>query len=1222
MLSLPPPSPSGSSTTSCGSKRGCISIDLLSSVTSKMKPSQSPKLNDRGHYLSLAQDPLPAMSTSNPAPSSSSFFTSFRSVSACNRCRLRKNRCDRNLPRCQSCKKARVHCVGYDPTTKREIPRSYVFFLESRLAYLEKTLVDNGIEFRPPEPYEGEAELDRLAEDESATSLGKSVLEGDAKVVRPPLAKDTKSRQGVIMGRDPKTKVKREREKDDDLVSGSIPKPDPENNSKFDADNQRQADETNRRIDNLVSNIGMVSVQGASDPRYLGSTSGISFARVVFSAVRNSVSTSSTERGHLKPAERQTGVSLGTNNGASSMRDSIFGLQARPTMKQAPFPDQAVAERLVNLYFEHANPQIPILHRGEFMEVFHRLYSTDQGRRSSRDLYLLNVVCAIGAGIIFDTKSDVRVQEDEPNQVHNRSPTSSSQKRQRLFLQHYQPEEYHASAVVDLEAFLGSLQNSDGFGGLEELQAVLLLASFALLRPVAPGLWYIIGVAVRLAVDLGLHYEDGTGIDTISEHEETARKMKPKGVHSDNKSGESRKVRLKIGSRERGRREWVRDLRRRLWWCTYSFDRLVSTCVGRPFGITDQVITTEFPSLLDDRYITKAGFLRPPTNTTSYKHVSQHYFKLRLLQSEIQQVLQHQQATMARKIGKNRSNAFMHTKLPSPFLANFDSFRSWRQDIHRRLSEWKSSAPIPRQIGVQFSVEFLELNYWQALIMLYRQSLVVPTPLAGEFNPTEDVSSPSMTNIEDAKDEDDVYLNVAEAGQKVLRLYRQLHRVRLVNYTYLATHHLFMAGISFLYAIWHSPVVRSRLTLDDVDFTILAATSVLGDLMEKCPPAEACRDAFERMSKATVQMCLSTTGFASDAAMLGATRPAGPGESPSSKPVQSNEEEQQSSLMPSRTQQQQEQSGQRQPARFRAQFDSGLNDLLPEDLTNEAGHPTQPQYHDDDGATCASTPYERIHTLPSNSKPDSPIQPRKPTNSHRHQPQQQHHHQYKHSQQRRQQQEYTYPDQQQQQRQHHHTYNPHSRTSASPLTPHPPHSSDKDYFSNHQFLDLVSPTHTAHTTTASPDTSTAHNRNNNTSNNNKKNNTLYDPPTASSGSDGTGDINMDMFSLPGFGETSSLVGSSGPNAGTGLDLGFGMPMDFEHDWSEGAGYDLFDGFFFGAVGGGAGFGIGNGDLGDIGDFGDLGDLGDIRNDESRNGSGSGRGDANAGANANEKNIGE
>ena len=53
-----------------------------------------------------------------------------------------------------------------------------------------------------------------------------------------------------------------------------------------------------------------------------------------------------------------------------------------------------------------------------------------------------------------------------------------------------------------------------------------------------------------------------------------------------------------------------------------------------------------------------------------------------------------------------------------------------------------------------------------------------------------------------------------------------------------------------------------------MDFTVLAATSVLNDLIDKCPPAEACRDAFERMSRATVQMCLATTGFSSQASGL------------------------------------------------------------------------------------------------------------------------------------------------------------------------------------------------------------------------------------------------------------------------------------------------------------------------------------------------------------------
>jgi hypothetical protein len=70
-----------------------------------------------------------------------------------------------------------------------------------------------------------------------------------------------------------------------------------------------------------------------------------------------------------------------------------------------------------------------------------------------------------------------------------------------------------------------------------------------------------------------------------------------------------------------------------------------------------------------------------------------------------------------------------------------------------------------------------------------------------------------------------------------------------------------LSGISFLYAIWHSTLVRSQLTLDDVDFTVLIATSVLTDLIDKCPPAEACRDAFTRMSKATISMVMSTTGF-------------------------------------------------------------------------------------------------------------------------------------------------------------------------------------------------------------------------------------------------------------------------------------------------------------------------------------------------------------------------
>ncbi|KAH6673472.1 fungal-specific transcription factor domain-containing protein [Halenospora varia] len=802
--------------------------------------------------------------------------SNFRNVSACNRCRLRKNRCDQRLPSCASCEKASVKCVGYDPITKREIPRSYVFYLETRVGYLEKVLQDHNIAFAPPD-----------------------VLDHSSRPGPDPNTVQTPSDDGRLAYNG------------NEVATTSSHKPTTEEH----AWTKRQ-DESDK-LNKLISNVGSVSVQGASDSRYLGSTSGISFARVVFAAVKSSVSGNNSDKSGVKPSRPIS--KNGPSTGGTSMRDSFFGLHTKPTIKQAPFPSKDLGLRLVNFYFEHANPQIPILHRPEFMKMFELAYAEGGARvRTPRELYMLNIVFAIGSGIFL---GDDREKGDKPEE----------NKYQGLGKQ-CQPEEYHASAIVHLESCLSSpnsIDRPDGFGGgLEELQSVLLLAGFALLRPVAPGLWYIIGVAVRLAVDLGLHYEDGKDVD-IGLEDGLSQELKVE-------ESDAARVQRERSAREKGRREWVRDFRRRLWWCTYSFDRLVSTCVGRPFGITDQVITTEFPSLLDDKYITPAGFQQAPEDETSYKHAAYHYFRLRLLQSEILQVLQHQQAQQARAGGANRRNPFMHTALPSPFLSKFDSFRSWRIDIDKRLWEWKTAAPTKRETGVGFSVEFLELNYWQCVIMLYRQSLSVPPMFENEFNTSAEVNSPSMHNVELREDEERVFLKVAEAGQRVLRLYRQLHRVHLVNYTFLATHHLFMAGISFLYAIWHSPIVRSRLTMDEVDFTILAATSVLGDLIEKCPPAEACRDAFDRMSKATVQMCMSTTGFSSAAAAQGlhsrrrsshhTARPQGdyfPVSNGKAKPRR-----------PSR--------GTQGMSRPKPQFDMGLNDLLgqsPPQTYNPANNP-------------------------------------------------------------------------------------------------------------------------------------------------------------------------------------------------------------------------------------------------------------------------------------------
>ena len=234
---------------------------------------------------------------------------------------------------------------------------SYVFYLETRVGYLEKVLQEHNISFIPAE-----------------------VLDQSSRPGADPTTVHTPSDDGPPYNG----------------TDSSITKQSPQEvawSKKQDASD---------KLNKLVSNIGSVSVQGASDSRYLGSTSGISFARVVFAAVKSSVSGTNSEYSGVKPSKPHLPSKAVSSGGGTSMRDSFFGLHTKPTIKQAPFPDKEIGRRLVDFYFEHANPQIPILHRGEFMRMFELAYADGEARvRTPRELYMLNMVFAIGSGIFL-----------------------------------------------------------------------------------------------------------------------------------------------------------------------------------------------------------------------------------------------------------------------------------------------------------------------------------------------------------------------------------------------------------------------------------------------------------------------------------------------------------------------------------------------------------------------------------------------------------------------------------------------------------------------------------------------------------------------------------------------------------------------------------------------------------------------------------------------------
>ncbi|CAG8267812.1 unnamed protein product [Penicillium nalgiovense] len=269
--------------------------------------------------------------------------------------------------------------------------------------------------------------------------------------------------------------------------------------------------------------------------------------------------------------------------------------------------------------------------------------------------------------------------------------------------------------------------------------------------------------------------------------------------------------------------------------------------------------------------------------------------------------------------------------------------------------------------------------------------------------------------------------------------------------------------------------------------------------MHKCPPAEACRDAFERMSKATVQMCLSTTGFGSqvDTSRIYATSNTG------------------SSLHPGRLRQpmdQRHRAGQGQsrratqarPSRPAPKFDMNLADLFNDNTPladhsrpeNRPGGPTYPQ--------------------PESMAPNFPADQSSRSYGQR---------------------------------------NPSMDYYLKYENPNSPQPNPQFYYSN-------SPQHSG-----SPGSNTQTHGLPSTDTEAPQGMSLDFLDFGSGDAEGQG--NMEGEANPDY----NMMGvpSLGHNLGqnVGIDLGFGMAMDFQHDWSENPNYDLLEGYFFGGSGAGA-----------------------------------------------------
>lgn len=274
---------------------------------------------------------------------------------------------------------------------------------------------------------------------------------------------------------------------------------------------------------------------------------------------------------------------------------------------------------------------------------------------------------------------------------------------------------------------------------------------------------------------------------------------------------------------------------------------------------------------------------------------------------------------------------------------------------------------------------------------------------------------------------------------------------------------------------------------------------MLGDLVHLCPPAEACRDAFERMSKATVQMCLSTTGFGTQVDLARAHIKAMTTQStnvqhPGRARQYGGEADQQRTHWQT----------QRRDPRLMPRFDMNLGDLFdgnvspPEQST--AGRRTMMQSQ--------SARPEFADSSPPNLTSEGPRQYIQGTSP-------MEYYKYENPLSPQQQQQYYYGNSPQ------HNMSPRSAGTSTSQHAIPKHDDHRD--PSLDFLDFDA--------------------------------TGAEGPVPM---DADGNVDYSVLNMPSLGH--------GAGHSVGIDLGFGMAMDFQHDWSESANYDMLEGYFFGGAG--------------------------------------------------------
>lgn len=282
-----------------------------------------------------------------------------------------------------------------------------------------------------------------------------------------------------------------------------------------------------------------------------------------------------------------------------------------------------------------------------------------------------------------------------------------------VYLSHENPEalalaqSFNSNAMSDLSSIM---QSKD----IRTVQCLLLLLLSCLLNTSSAPIWYISGLCMRMCIDLGFHSERTIEISGAGPEEN--------------------------------------DLKRRLFWVTFGFDRSLSTMLGRPFTVDDSKIDVKLP----DRSL-------PEKSRSQILH----WIKLQQILSKIVSRTQPIQGSASKGSVDEGSDIV-----------------SWTADMARALSLWHDEAANLSDPS-NFSLDWWRYWYQNALLVLHRPSSKAPT----------------LNN-------QDSWATCYTAAKTTIQLTFIRANKGTGDSTWVDVHYQLMSGIILLFIVWNRPEVR------------------------------------------------------------------------------------------------------------------------------------------------------------------------------------------------------------------------------------------------------------------------------------------------------------------------------------------------------------------------------------------------------------------------------